>query len=98
MPLEFQWPHAGIFLLAPNLTSTEGSIISRLFMSSLALTDKSFKTSTVSSEDNGKRNLLVCDDEEGPRQSLRIVFKETFNVLLADTGQRAIELAEAHPI
>ena len=67
-------------------------------MSSLALTDKPFKTSTVSSEDNGKRNLLVCDDEEGPRQSLRIVFKETYNVLLADTGQRAIELAEAHPI
>ena len=67
-------------------------------MPSLALTDKPFKTAIVSSEDSGKRNLLVCDDEEGPRQSLRIVFKETYNVLLADTGQRAIELAEAHPI
>jgi len=67
-------------------------------MPSFALIDKPFKTATVGSEDIVKRNLLVCDDEEGPRQSLRIVFKETFNVLLADTGQRAIELAEANPI
>src|SRR5882672_8803798 len=67
-------------------------------MPSFALIDKPFKAAIVSSEDNGKRNLLVCDDEEGPRQSLRIVFKETFNVLLADSGQKAIELAERHPI
>ena len=67
-------------------------------MPSFALIDKPFKKAIVGSEDTVKRNLLVCDDEEGPRQSLRIVFKETFNVLLADTGQRAIELAEANPI
>jgi len=67
-------------------------------MPSFALIDKPFKTATVGSEDSDRRTLLVCDDEEGPRQSLRIVFKETFNVLLADSGQKAIELAEEHPI
>ena len=67
-------------------------------MPSFALIDKPFKTASVGSEDSDRRTLLVCDDEEGPRQSLRIVFKETFNVLLADSGQRAIELAEKHPI
>ena len=67
-------------------------------MPALALTDKPLKTAIDVSDDSGRRNLLVCDDEEGPRQSLRIVFKETYNVLLADTGVRAIELAEANLI
>jgi two-component system, sensor histidine kinase and response regulator len=37
--------------------------------------------------------LLVVDDEEGPRQSLRVVFKDEFNVLLASDGMAAIEMA-----
>jgi signal transduction histidine kinase len=40
----------------------------------------------------------VCDDEDGPRQSLRIVFKDDYNVLLADSGPRAIELAQTNRI
>lgn len=39
-----------------------------------------------------KPTLLVVDDEEGPRQSLRIVFKNDYNVLLATNGLDAIEL------
>src|SRR5262245_5416295 len=42
--------------------------------------------------------LLICDDEEGPRQSLRIVFKTDYHVLVASSGDEAIALAKKHPI
>lgn len=42
--------------------------------------------------------LLICDDEEGPRQSLRIVFKSDYRVLVASSGEEAVELAEKQPI
>lgn len=45
-----------------------------------------------------KRNLLICDDEEGPRQSLRIIFKDEYNIFLAENGQRALEIARQNPI
>ncbi len=41
-----------------------------------------------------KPTLLVCDDEEGPRQSLRIVFKNDYDVLVASNGPEAIALAK----
>src|SRR5579863_1470614 len=45
-----------------------------------------------------KRTLLIVDDEEGPRQSLRVVFKEDYNLLIANDGLRAIELAKQNKI
>jgi len=45
-----------------------------------------------------RRTLLIVDDEEGPRQSLRVVFKEDYNLLIASDGQRAVELAQQHKI
>jgi signal transduction histidine kinase len=42
--------------------------------------------------------LLICDDEEGPRQSLRIVFKNEYRVLVASSGQEALALAEAEQV
>jgi signal transduction histidine kinase len=42
--------------------------------------------------------LLVVDDEEGPRQSLRIVFKDLYDVVLAESGRRAIEIAQSRRI
>ena len=45
-----------------------------------------------------KPTLLIVDDEEGPRQSLRIVFKNDYNVLVASGGLEAIMLARSNPI
>src|SRR5471030_3251067 len=45
-----------------------------------------------------KRTLLIVDDEEGPRQSLRVVFKDEYNLLVANDGARAIELARQNRV
>lgn len=45
-----------------------------------------------------KPTLLIVDDEEGPRQSLRILFKENYEILLAEDGPTAIELAKNNRI
>jgi two-component system sensor histidine kinase/response regulator len=45
-----------------------------------------------------KRTLLIVDDEEGPRHSLWAIFKDDYEILLAETGQQALELAAEHPI
>ena len=42
--------------------------------------------------------LLVVDDEEGPRTSLRVVLKNEFEVLLASNGDEAVKLARKHPV
>ncbi|MBC8040512.1 MAG: response regulator [Opitutaceae bacterium] len=40
-----------------------------------------------------KFTLLVVDDEEGPRQSLRMVFRNDFNVHTVDSGEKALAYA-----
>ena len=64
----------------------------------LSPSDTSFKPPTVPEKEQPRRVLLVVDDEEGPRQSLRIVFKDEYRVILAENGPRAIELARQHPV
>ncbi|MBI3876728.1 MAG: response regulator, partial [Verrucomicrobia bacterium] len=54
--------------------------------------------SEPATEPSLRRTLLVVDDEEGPRQSLRVVFRDSYDVLVAENGARALELAREHPV
>jgi signal transduction histidine kinase len=45
-----------------------------------------------------KPTLLVVDDEEGPRQSVRVIFKEDYEVFMAEDGRTAIALAQKNRI
>lgn len=45
-----------------------------------------------------KGRLLVVDDEDGPRQSMRVIFKDDYEVLMADDGPAAIAMAQAQRI
>ncbi|MCD6219586.1 response regulator, partial [Candidatus Calescamantes bacterium] len=37
------------------------------------------------------RNLLIVDDEKSVRESFRMLFKNHFNILLAESGEKALE-------
>lgn len=43
-------------------------------------------------------NVLVVDDDLGPRESMRMILKPHYNVLTADDGFKALEMIEKHPI
>src|SRR5579862_5020918 len=42
--------------------------------------------------------LLIVDDEDGPRQSLRVIFKDDYDLLLASDGASAIEIAQKNRV
>jgi two-component system, sensor histidine kinase and response regulator len=46
----------------------------------------------------GRGTLLVVDDEEGPRRSIRAMFKDDHDVLLAEDAPSALELARANKV
>ena len=61
-------------------------------------TEHSSKSQPASPPSPRRPTLLVVDDEPGPRQSLHMVFKEDYELLLADGGEPALELARRHTV
>lgn len=45
-----------------------------------------------------RRTLLICDDEDGPRESLRVIFRGEYDILAASNGPEAIELAQQNKV
>lgn len=48
--------------------------------------------------DTRKFTLLVVDDEEGPRQSLRMVFRNEFSVHTVESGEKALAFARENTV
>ncbi|MFA5393187.1 MAG: response regulator [Candidatus Ratteibacteria bacterium] len=44
-----------------------------------------------------KNKILVIDDEIGPRESLRILFKDNYDVLVANNGEEGIQTIKKNP-
>lgn len=40
-----------------------------------------------------RRTLLIVDDEEGPRQSLNVIFRSSYEILMASSGAEALDMA-----
>lgn len=51
----------------------------------------------TSSTDVLSKRLLVVDDEEGPRQSLNMIFCDDFNVTIATSGEEAVSFSKEQP-
>src|SRR3984957_20373371 len=64
----------------------------------LPLTSATISEGGSAAADKPRPTLLIVDDEEGPRQSLRVVFKDDYHLLLASNGHEALELARKNKI
>jgi DNA-binding NtrC family response regulator len=38
-----------------------------------------------------KKKVLICDDEEGIRESLKLILGDTYNLIVVNDGQQCIE-------
>jgi len=54
--------------------------------------DSSLPWDTRMRFDKNKNTILVIDDELGPRESLRILFKGIYNVITAEDGEKGIRI------
>ena len=41
------------------------------------------------------KKILICDDEEGVRESLKLILEKDFDLVITDSGAQCIELAKA---
>jgi signal transduction histidine kinase len=56
------------------------------------------QTEGIGSAMDSRASLLIVDDERGPTESLRMVFKSEYEVYTAPGGQEALEILQARPI
>ncbi|MCX7827262.1 MAG: response regulator, partial [Verrucomicrobiae bacterium] len=54
--------------------------------------------STPPSQPTERPTLLIVDDETGPRESLRFIFKDRYNCVLAACGREGVAYARSHPV
>ena len=45
-----------------------------------------------------KASILVVDDEKGVRQSFNMVFKDDYEVFLAESGKEALDIFVKNPV
>lgn len=45
-----------------------------------------------------RRTLLIVDDDESPRQALCMIFGDDYELLVAENGEQALELARTHVV
>lgn len=45
-----------------------------------------------------KANILVVDDEKSIRESMQLLLRDRYNVLLAKSGKEAVEIVKTHPV
>ncbi len=67
-------------------------------MSASTITDAAAEVVEPPPQRKRKGTLLIVDDEDGPRQSLRVIFKDDYDLLMASDGAMAIELAQNHKV
>ncbi len=39
-----------------------------------------------------RQTILICDDEEGIRESLKLILKDTYDLVFTDNGQQCLEV------
>ncbi|MGO8931115.1 MAG: sensor histidine kinase [Limisphaerales bacterium] len=61
-------------------------------------TDEVTMLAPVTERPRRKGTLLIVDDEDGARQSLRVIFKDDYNILMAADGATAVSLAQKNKI
>ena len=53
---------------------------------------------TVPVSSSSQANILIVEDEEGPRESLRLILSPYFNLFTVDRAEVALEVIRKHPI
>lgn len=71
---------------------------SEVAANSVTLSGQTPGLSTTLGQSSPKGVLLIVDDEEGPRQSLQLIFKDDYQLVLASDGAMAIGLAQKQRI
>ena len=67
-------------------------------MSAVSTTQESSRAGDTDRLPKRKPTLLVVDDEEGPREALRLIFKDEYDILVAGSGSAALDTAAKNQV